>query len=374
MQATVVTADLVKALSTVNRAVAGRSTLPVLANVLLATDNGRLKVRATDLSIAVTAWIGAIITEEGALTVPAKTLSDLVRSMPAGQVGLTADLRRFSLALMAGRTKSNVKGIDAQEFPLVPVLDPDTAISLPPAEFRRTVEMVAFAAAADEARPILTGVQLSINGDVATMSAVDGFRLARRTMRLSAPVAPPVNIVIPGRALTELARLLDAHEALLMEPRQNQVIFRTGGVEIVAQLVEGTFPDVAAVMPKRFTTRAIVPTAELLQACRTAEIFAREAANTARFRFVPAAGDVPGQVVVLGASAETGDNVGEVDATLDGPALEIAFNVRYMREALAVADAPRIILETTTPTAPGVLRIEGGQDDYAYTVMPMHIG
>jgi DNA polymerase-3 subunit beta len=368
--------NLAKGLSVVSRAVAARSTLPVLGNILLATDNGRLKLSATNLELGITCWIGAKIEEEGATTVPAKTLVDLVNTLPQDKVEMDLTVRTQTLNLSCGRTQTHIKGIDAQEFPLIPPADLDHAIELNVEDFKEMINQVAFAAATDEARPILTGVLAKIDGGQLKLEAADGFRLAVRTAHLSAPPAEPLNAVIPARALAELARIIGAEDPVYMSlpPNRGQVIFHHGSIELVSQLIEGAFPDLNAVIPKNYTTRTILPTEEFRKACRTSDIFAREAAHTARIKIKPGTDLTPGHVTISATSAETGDNTAEIDATVDGQPIEIAFNVKYLVDVLNVINTPNVALETSAATSPGVIRPMGGNDEYLYVCMPMHLG
>ncbi len=366
--------NLAKGLSLVSRAVASRSTLPVLGNILLATDNGRLRLSATNLELGITCWVGAKIDEDGSITVPAKTFVDLVNTLPQDKVELELNVRTQTLNLVCGRTQAHLKGIDAQEFPLIPCADLDNSLELNVEDFKEMINQVAFAAATDEARPILTGVLAKIDGGSLRLEAADGFRLAVRTASLSSPASTPVTAVIPARALAELARVIGAEEPVYMSlpPGRGQVIFHHGNVELVSQLIEGNFPDLTAVIPKNYTTRTVMPTEEFRKACRTSDIFAREAAHTARLKIKPGTELTPGHVSISATSAETGDNVAEIDASVDGVAVEIAFNVKYLVDVLNVITTPNVALETSTATSPGIIR-PVGRDDYLYVAMPMHM-
>ena len=368
--------NLSKGLSLVSRAVASRSTLPVLGNILLATDNGRLRLSATNLELGITCWIGAKIEEDGSITVPAKTFVDLVNTLPQDKVELDLNVRTQTLNLVCGRTQAHLKGIDAQEFPLIPCADLDNSLELNVEDFKEMINQVTFAAATDEARPILTGVLARIDGGLLKLEAADGFRLAVRTAHLSSPADNPVTAVIPARALAELARVITADEPVYMSlpPGRGQVIFHHGHVELVSQLIEGNFPDLTAVIPKNYTTRTVLPTEEFRKACRTSDIFAREAAHTARLKIKPGNELTPGHVSISATSAETGDNVAEIDATVDGVPVEIAFNVKYLVDVLNVITTPNVALETSTATSPGIIRPVAPEDNYLYVCMPMHIG
>ena len=208
--------NLAKGLSIVSRAVAARSTLPVLGNILLATDNGRLRLSATNLELSITCWIGAKIEEDGSTTVPAKTLVDLVNTLPQDKVELSLVVRTQTVNLSCGRIHANLKGIDAQEFPIVALADLDAAIQLNVEDLQEMIDHVIFAVATDDARPLLTGVLVKIDGGEVILAASDGFRLALRTAHLSTPVGGPITAIIPGRALAELRRAIAAETPVYM--------------------------------------------------------------------------------------------------------------------------------------------------------------
>lgn len=368
--------NLAKGLSLVSRAVAARSTLPVLGNILLATDNGRLRLSATNLELGITCWIGAKIEDEGSITLPAKTLVDMVNTLPPDNVQLSLSARTQTVNLSCGRIKASIKGLDAQEFPAIPLADIDAALQLNVEDLREMIAAVIFAAATDEARPILTGVLARLEGSTVTLAASDGFRVAERTARLSTPAEEPVTAIIPARALAELGRVINAQDPVYMHlpPGRGQVIFHHGNVELVSQLIEGAFPVYQNIIPKSYRTRAVVSTEEFRKACKSSDIIAREAAHTTRLKVKPGEDSlVPGHVIITATAAETGDNVAELDATIEGEAVEIAFNVKYLVDVLGIIDTPNVALETSASTSPGVIR-PVGRDDYVYVVMPMHLG
>ena len=366
--------NLAKGLSMVGRAVATRSTLPVLSNVMLSTNNGRLKLSATDLEIGISCWIGAKVEEDGAITVPARSFIDLVNSLPPERIDMELIVRTQTLNLKCARYEANLKGIDAQEFPLIPSAEEgEGQITLEAAAFREMIEQVVFAAATDESRPILTGVLAEFEGKQLTLAAADGFRLSVRTTELPAE-SEPASIIIPARALAEVARISADEEtiALIIASSRNQVLFHTPNVDLVSQLIEGNFPDYRQIIPKSYATRTVVDTNSFLRACKTANIFARDAANIVRLQIVPGGELAPGHMTVAATSAELGDNVGELDASVEGDEIEIAFNVKYLIDVLSVMDTAQVALETTTPSSPGVIRPVGDLD-FVHVIMPMHV-
>jgi DNA polymerase-3 subunit beta len=368
--------NLAKGLSIVGRAVAARSTLPVLGNVLLATEGGRLKLAATNLEIGITCWIGAKVEEDGAITLPARTFIDLINALPQGQVDMEVSVRTQTLSLRSGRFENHIKGIDAQEFPIIPQIEEDGAIQIAPETLKLLIDQVVFAAATDESRPILTGVLAKFNGDQLTFAAADGFRLSVRNAPLLTPAEKPVEVIVPARALAELGRISGEQQdpvSILVTPQRSQILFHLSNVDLVSQLIDGKFPDYTAIMPKRHDTRAVMDTAPLLKACKAASVFARENANIARVTVTPGSELAPGHITVQATSAETGDNAGELDAAVEGASIEIAFNVKYMIDVLNVAGTAQVALETSSPSSPGVIR-PVGDDQFLHVIMPMHIG
>ncbi len=369
--------NLAEGLSIVGRAVSPRSTLPVLGNVLLETDGGRLRISATDLEVGINCWIGAKVDEDGATTVPARTFIDLVNALPPGRVDLELVVRTQTLNLRAARSEANIKGIDAQEFPIVTVpADGAEGIPTEPDVLREAVEQVAFAAATDESRPILTGVLAQFENQRLTLAAADGFRLSVRSVEMPNAVSDPFSIIIPAQALTELRRISANQEDPIhihVTPERNQVIFELTDVVLVSQLIDGNFPDYRQIIPRDRTTHTVIDTAAFLKACKMAQIFARDAANISRIHVEPGSELEPGHVRVSATSAETGEDVSEIDASIEGESVEIAFNVKYLIDVLSVTNAPQISLDTTTPSSPGVLR-PVGKDGFTHVIMPMHLG
>jgi DNA polymerase-3 subunit beta len=283
-------------------------------------------------------------------------------------------VRTQTLNLKCARYEANLKGIDAQEFPLIPALEEgDSQITLEAAAFRRMSEQVVLAAATDESRPILTGVLAKFEGNKLTLAAADGFRLSVRTAELPAETEP-ASVIIPARALAELARISTDEEdiTLVITPTRKQVLFHAPNVDLVSQLIEGNFPDYQQIIPKSSSTRTVLNTNSFLRACKTANIFARDAANIARIQVAPGDELMPGHITIAATSAELGDNVGEMDASIEGNAVEIAFNVKYLIDVLSVMDSAQVVLETTTSSSPGVLK-PVGDVDFVHVIMPMHV-
>ncbi|NMC53766.1 MAG: DNA polymerase III subunit beta [Chloroflexi bacterium] len=375
MKVSVSQQQLAHGLSVVSRAVSPRSTLPVLSNILVATDEGRLRLSATNLELGISCWIGAQISEEGAVTVPSRTFSDLINTLPSETVLLDLNEKNQTLNVRCASSNTDIKGIDAQEFPPMPVPDLSAGTELNVADFKEMIQQVVFAASTDEARPVLQGVNLTVSDHEISMAATDGFRISVRKARLSTPSERPVSAIIPARALSELARIAsdtDEKVTMVVPPGRGQVLFHFDDIELVSQLIEGNFPDYKAIIPRSSKTSTIMATAAFQKACKQAEIIAREGNYVVRLN-IQNGEEGPGSVEVSAQSEETGNSEVMVDANITGGGLVIAFNVRYLREVLDVIKSPSVALETNANNTPGVIKAVGSED-FTHVIMPMHLG
>ena len=237
--------DLSRGLSAVSHAVSSRSTLPILSNILLTTDHGRLKLSATNLEIGINCWVDAQIEEEGTTTVPAKLLTDLVSSLPQAPVEIALVDDTNTLNVKSLGSNANIKGMDASEFPLIPnAEDGEPPVILDATLLKEMIAEVAFAAADDDSRPVLTGVLVQVGGEKITFAAADAFRLAVRVAALPGDDHPRGDILIPARTLTELARILPSEGMveMIVTPNRSQVLFHTPQLDLVSRLIDGTFP------------------------------------------------------------------------------------------------------------------------------------
>jgi DNA polymerase III subunit beta len=368
--------NLAKGLGVVARAVSPRNVLPVLGNILLASEEGRLKLSATNLEMGITCWIGAKVEGEGAITIPARTLLDFINTLPNEKVDLALDSRLQSLTVHCGSFTSDIKGVDAQEFPVLPTAGAGEGISLNVSDLREMITQTIIAAATDDKRPMLTGVLMQLEGDRLTLAAADGFRLSVRHATLSAAVREPISIIVPARALGELGRLIGEDDDaiwMVMPAGRSQVIFRLKDAEFSSALIDGTFPDFQPIIPRAYATRAVLSTGQFLKACKAADIFARQASHSAKITIISGPDGMPGRIQVDAAAAETGAGETVIDATVEGSGVEIAFNVKYLVDVLSVVNTPNVVLETSSPTSPGVIR-PVGRDDFLHVIMPMHLG
>lgn len=371
MKISVMQDNLARGLSMVSRAVSSRATLPVLANVLLRTEDSGLKLTATNLEIGINCWVPGKVNEEGAITVPAKLITDLVASLPNQRIDLELSVKDRTLRLTCGGSRASIKGIDADEFPVVSAIGDAPATTVPARALREALNEVVFAAASDESRPILTGVLTKLTGDTMTLAAADNYRIAVRTLTTLAPVAEDLSIVVPARSYAELSRIMpdsDDPIEITVTPNKSQVLFHAEGIDLVSRLIEGQFPNYEPIIPSSHTSRAIVDREAFLSGARRASIFARDSANIVKIAL--GAEDGEGPVKITAHAADVGDNDDAIEGTLEGSPTTIAFNARYLIEVLSNLGADEAALELSGPLAPGVIR-GVGKDDYVHVIMPV---
>ncbi|MFH1638830.1 MAG: DNA polymerase III subunit beta [Chloroflexota bacterium] len=367
--------NLSRGLGIVGRAVAVRTTLPITNNVLLSADQSSLKLTATNLEMAITCWTGAKVEEEGAITIPARLLTEFISTLPNERVDISLASSSKTLEIRCARFEARISGIDAKDFPPIPAVEEGISTSIEPDTLRQAIAHVVFAAATDESRPVLTGVDAIFDGGQLTLATADGFRLAIYKLPIVKPVAEKTQVIIPSRTLAELNRLMaDQKEAVqvMVNPQKGQVLFRLDNAELVSQLVQGTFPQYAQLIPQSYTSRAVVDVAQFLRATKTASIFARDGSGIVRIVTTPGAELTPGKLVISARSEEVGDNVGEIDAQIEGEEAKIAFNGKYLIDVLGILHEEKVALETSSPSSPGVIR-PVGSDNYTHVVMPMFV-
>ena len=366
--------NLAQGLGIVQRAVATRTTLPITQHVLLSTDGGRLKFSATNLEVAISTWVGAEVLEDGAITIPARLLTDFVNSLERQHVEIKTTSPAKGIELKGEHVQATMNGADASEFPPIPSVDEGISTKVAPKALRMAIHQVVMAAAVEDSRPVLTGVNVELEGTKLVLAAADGFRLAVHTTELLEPVSEKVSLIVPAKTLQEVERLIDGDDPIdiVVTPQRSQILFRLKNVEIVSQLIQGTFPNYSQLIPQERSTRAVVNLGELQRATRTASIFAKDGSGIVRIEVSPGSGGAPGKLTVSSRAEELGDNTGDIAAEVEGGDGKIAFNSRYLSDVLGVLNEEQVALEMTTSSSPGVIR-PVGDDHYVHVVMPMFV-
>ena len=373
--------NLSRALAVVGRAVAVRSTLPITQNVLLATDGGRLKLSATNLEIGITTWIGAMIEEEGSITVPARLLTEFIGSLPAGQIEITGSERPKSLSLNSGRINARISGTDAEDFPPIPTISAEEGVEFQVStrDIKRSIDQTAFAADTEETRPVLSGILVEIEGDKLTLAAADGFRLAVKQGSILNPVEKPVNVIIPARTFSEVSRLIGEQDStmdVLVSSSKNQVLFRLDDLQIVSQIIQGNFPrymDLLEDAMRDTKAEATLRITDMLAASRSVNIFVRDSNNIVKLQMNSGSEDGPtGQMIISSKDDEVGENTAELDGNITGEESTIAFNGQYLLDVLGNIDGEEVSIKTSGPSRAGVFT-SPGSDQYVHLIMPMFI-
>jgi DNA polymerase-3 subunit beta len=359
--------NLSRALGSVGRVVAARSSLPVLSNVLLATDGNRLRLAATNLEIGINYWIGSKVDEQGSITIPARLFAEYVSNLPHGNIELHAT--DTSLLVKTPHYESKINGIAADEFPLIPAVSGEPMLKLDAGELRDALVQVVVAASADEARPVLAGVYLYTEEKTLVMVATDSYRLAEKRLELAGDAPKAFTVIVPARTMQELIRLLgEASGEVELHIDENQVMFRVADVELVSRVIEGQFPNYRQIIPASAETSLEIETAEFARITKVASLFARESAGSVKLEIKP-----EGEVSIVASDSEVGGNTSSAECAVNGEDGEISLNARYLADALAVMKSPSVTFAISGKLNPCVISPAGedATDDYIHIVMPL---
>ena len=374
MKITVLQENLNKGLGVVQRFVATRGQLPILANVLISAEQGRLKLAATNLELGIVYWVGAKVEQEGQITVPARAVAEWVASLPKERIEIEVDKEKLKLS--CGGYKGEFRGIGAAEFPEMPEKAGKGWASFKLEEIEAAVEQVAFAAATDEGRPVLTGVRWKFTAEGMEWVATDGYRLSVKMLKLSNSKLQITNkdktLIIPARALMEAVQVgrSGGEDKATVEIGEvkggGQMMFDWGDVQVMTRLLAGEFPEVEKVIPKTAETEMVIETEELMAAVRGAAIFARDSANLVKW-------EVGKEGLTISAnSPAVGENQIKVEAKVSGEGGTIAFNSRYVLEMLGAVKGKEMIFEMTGALNPGVFKV-AGDEDWRHVIMPVRV-
>jgi DNA polymerase III subunit beta len=366
MQVTILQSDLTKGLSYTAKAVSSRGQLPVLANVLLEASEQGLVISATNLEQGIRVEVGGKVDKPGSITVPARNFAELVSSVAGSQITLSADNEK--LTIKSDKIKAVLAGIAASEFPVLPKVTSDKSSRLTTSLIGEVASQVAYAAAVDESRPVLTGVQFVTKESQLIATATDGFRLSRK--RLVSEGTQLSSVILPAKTVLELARIAaDSGETeigMQVVSENNQVIFVCGAIQLISRVLEGNFPDTEKRIPTEFRTEVTVDRQEFTKALRTMAIFARDSNNIIKFKVEGS------QIKIMASSSASGGGEAEVEAEITGEGGEIAFNYKYLLDFLGGNTAERIVMKINDNLSPGVFVPE--QDtSLTHLIMPVRI-
>ncbi len=362
--------NLTTALSNVSRFVSSKSQLPILNNILLSTDNGRLKLSATNLELSINYWIGAKIEEEGSITIPAKEITEFVSYLSSGKVDLTLNENNL-LTLSSAKSESSFTTVSAADFPEFPSIDPNTSFEIDLSILNQAITQLAFAAATDDTRPALTAILCQFSEDNLTLAATDGFRLSFKSIKLVNPInlnSDQITFLIPAKSLIEVTKLAKNAKKIKigLTPDGHQVVFVLDDVELVSRLIEGDYPEYKRIIPESFTTKLFLNKDEFTQAVKIASVFAKESANVIKLNIKTNSIDITAN------APQVGQNKASIESKIEGETLEIAFNYKFLSDFLNVCKSQEILIELNEPLTPGCFH-DQSDPQFTHIIMPVRL-
>lgn len=355
--------ELTRQLGVVARAASTRTTVQVLAGLLLRAGGGRLELAATDMEISLRSSLEASVESEGAVVVPSKLLADLVRLLPADEVSIEHRSGEGIVEVVSGAATYRLHTYNADDFPRLPDASTVELMSVDADAVLETAGRVSRAASRDESRPVLTGILVRFEGEKLIMAATDSYRLAVKETTMGSG-GPDLDAIVPARALGELTRIAQSGGGLEIGVLENQVVFTTDGILLTTRRIEGQFPNYRQLLPETFEHELALPREELLEVVRRVSVMAQRNAPI-RLRFAE------GELTV---SAQTQD-VGEARETMPAPyaaePLEIGFNPDFLRDGVESVEGDEVRLKLISSLRPAVIQGEG--DDFSYLIMPIRL-
>ncbi|MGY4893782.1 MAG: DNA polymerase III subunit beta [Candidatus Saccharimonadota bacterium] len=364
MELTVTQENFARALSAVGRVASTKTQLPILSNILLRTDGNRLLVAATNLEIATTQYIGAKIAKPGAITVPARLISEFVSSLPKDTIELK--VVGENIHITSGKYHSIINGVVADDFPELPTINEDNSVtySINVEEFKQAVSQTIITSSSDSTRPVLIGVYWHSHEGWIYLAATDGYRLSeRRLVETKSEVAA----IIPTQSLQEVLRtIVDDSETIDVLFDESQVRFRINEAEVISRLVDGNFPDYRQLIPAKSDINVTMNKQDFVRVTKVAGLFARESGGS-----VTVTVDSDKKTVSLHSIAsELGENTSELDADVQGDG-QVTLNSRYLAEALSVVDAETIAFSFSGKLSPCILKSTEKDTNYYHVIMPL---
>jgi len=372
--------NLKKAVYSTERVVGKQITLPILENILLQTDHGMLKISATNLEIGVFLKIGAKIEEEGEITVPARLLSNFVNNLGAEST-VSLSVIDQTLHIESGSSKAQIKGLSAQDFPIIPEMEGDFLFSLSAQEVKEAIPRLAICVSPDSTRPELSGINMLLQKIEVRMAATDSFRLAEAILvpktenerNLDIFIEKTNSIIIPLNAVSEVFRVIsnDTQE-IKVGIEESQIFFQVDNVRIVSRLINGKYPEYRQIIPQSFATKVVLEKDSALRAVKISGIFASNKTGEVKFT----ADDKKNTVTVQSRAEEVGENSTILETEITGPAQEAIFNPRYMADGIQAVSGPKLLLLMNSGSSAAVLRMAQGEKNeevptYTYIIMPI---
>ena len=363
-----------KYLNVASRIVTNKPGLPILNNVLFRTEKGKLLITVTDLEISLNTWIGADVQSEGSITVPAKQLSEFINSVSSEKIDVS--LNGKTLNIKAEGNIGDLNTMAPDDYPSIPSIKSHKVVfKIDKDELVKTVNRVAFAAATDDIKPVLTGVKIEVEGDTASFVATDGLRLSRQIIKLEEGVDKNIDFLVPVKALQELAHIINDFEVgkgdsfvqVFYIEERNQVLFRFNDVDIISRLIDGKFPEYKQIIPTGSKTKCLFEKEDFLSSLKVTNIIARTVLGNKLVLDI----DAKKETLTMSATqSDVGSNKSSLDGSISGENLQIAFSARLLSDILSHINDEKISFECSESVKPGVFKIEG-DDTFIHLVMPM---
>lgn len=375
--------DFSKALIFSGKSLLSKSNLPILSNLLITAEKGKVEILSTNLETATKVTVLCKCEREGKITISGKTLLEFVSQLPPQEV--VFEVLGEEVAVASGSFKARMVTMAADEFPAIPKIERGTAFKADGFVLAQCINKVAFSAAQDEGRPILTGALWEIEKDKLKMVATDGYRLSCEEVSISAPKGFSAKIIVPSRALIEVAKIIGekagGDEAgprtesveITVADNLNQINFKIGEIEFTSRLIEGEYPAWQKVIPSSFSSRAKIGKEEFVKIVRIASIFARDGGGIIKLKFeVDSKEKSKGLLTISGNAAQVGSGDSQIEVDLSGPGGEIAFNFRYLLDVLGVISADEITFEMVESLNPGKITT-ADSPHFFHIIMPVRL-
>jgi DNA polymerase-3 subunit beta len=355
--------ELVSRLAIVSRAVSTRTSVQILAGVMLRAEGGELHLAATDMELSLRSSLPAEVGSEGAIVLPGRTLVDVARGLPDAEVAIEHRPEEGLVRIDSGSAHYALHTYNAEDFPRLPEVDSAQTFSVDREALLETVGRVARSASRDESRPVLTGILARFEPSKLVMAATDSYRLSVKETELEGGTAE-LEAIVPARALQELARVAQSGEHVEVGVHENQVLFAIEGVLLTTRRIDGQFPNYKQLLPESFEHELTLPRGEVLDVVRRVAVMAQRN-SPLRLRFEE------GELTVSAQTQDVGEAHESLPIAFSGEPLEIGFNAEFLREGIESVTADEIQLKLISPLRPGLIRAEG--DEFWYLIMPIRL-
>lgn len=361
--------DLAFALHLVNRAVSPNTTLPVLNNILIKAEGKHLYFSATNLEVAMTYFIEVEVFNEGAITIPAKLITNYVSLLNDDEVEIKLE-EGLNLSIKTPTSHTKIKGIDYSEFPIIPEVNKGIEFTVDSDVFETAINQTGFAASTNVSRPVLTGLLFKLDKNSLSMVATDSYRLSERMLSLKGSVSDPIDCVVPAKTVMELGKILGAFEDkdVACQVTKNQVLFSVGNLRIISRLIDGNFPDYKKIIPTSSKTHVKVNIQEFVLAVRKVSLFVQETNNNVKISVTN-----NGKLIVSTDETQIGEGTAEVDVEIEGENNKIALNAQYLLDVLGHIKGDKIDFELDNKLSPVTIRPVKKEANFTHIIMPLKL-